>query len=48
MTGLTRESINKHLATWRDSGWVTLSDRYVTVLNPQRLHDLLRDHSLES
>jgi CRP/FNR family transcriptional regulator, cyclic AMP receptor protein len=47
MTGLTRESINKHLATWRDSGWVTLSDRYVTVLNPQRLQDLLRDHSLE-
>ena len=47
MTGLTRESINKHLAAWRDSGWVTLSDRYVTVLNPQRLQDLLRDHSLE-
>jgi CRP/FNR family transcriptional regulator, cyclic AMP receptor protein len=46
MTGLTRESINKHLATWRDSGWVTLSDRYVTVLNPQRLQDLLRDHTL--
>jgi len=46
MTGLTRESINKHLAAWRDSGWVTLSDRYVTVLNPQRLQDLLRDHSL--
>jgi CRP/FNR family transcriptional regulator, cyclic AMP receptor protein len=46
MTGLTRESINKHLATWRDSGWVTLSDRYVTVLNPQRLQDLLRDHML--
>jgi len=47
MTGLTRESINKHLAAWRDSGWVRLSDRYVTVLNPQRLQDLLRDHSLE-
>lgn len=46
MTGLTRESINKHLAHWRDAGWVTLSDRYVTVLNPQRLHDLLRDHAL--
>jgi CRP-like cAMP-binding protein len=44
MTGLTRESINKLLATWRDSGWVTLSDRYVTVRNPQGLQDLLRDH----
>jgi len=45
MTGLTRESINKHLATWRDAGWVSLSDRHVTVRSPQRLQDLLRDRA---
>jgi CRP/FNR family transcriptional regulator, cyclic AMP receptor protein len=40
MTGLTRESINKHLATWRDSGWVRLSDGGIVLVNPRGLRDL--------
>ncbi len=44
MTGLTRESINKHLAQWRDSGWVSLSDRFVTVHDPRQLQALLSEH----
>jgi CRP/FNR family transcriptional regulator, cyclic AMP receptor protein len=41
MTGLTRESINKHLATWRDSGWVRLSERGIVLINPRALRDLV-------
>ena len=32
MTGLTRESINKHLSGWRDEGLISISDRCVTLL----------------
>jgi CRP-like cAMP-binding protein len=31
MTGLTRESINKHLRTWRAMGWVELTGSAVTL-----------------
>ncbi len=31
MTGLTRESINKHLRTWRAMGWVELAGSAVTL-----------------
>jgi CRP/FNR family transcriptional regulator, cyclic AMP receptor protein len=31
MTGLTRESINKHLRAWREMGWVELSGSAVTL-----------------
>ena len=40
MTGLTRESINKHLAAWRDSEWVRLSDGGIVLINPRALRDL--------
>ena len=33
MTGLTRESINKHLSTWREEGLIRLSDRSITLLD---------------
>ena len=33
MTGLTRESINKHLSGWRDEGLIRLSDRAITLLD---------------
>jgi CRP/FNR family cyclic AMP-dependent transcriptional regulator len=33
MTGLTRESINKHLSAWRDEGLIRLSDRFITLLD---------------
>jgi CRP/FNR family transcriptional regulator len=46
MTGLTRESINKHLATWRDAGWVALSGRSLTLLDVGALQGLLQDHEL--
>jgi CRP/FNR family transcriptional regulator len=44
LTGLTRESINKHLANFRDSGWIRLSGREIALLDlpalKQNLHDL--------
>jgi CRP/FNR family transcriptional regulator, cyclic AMP receptor protein len=40
MTGLTRESINKHLASWRDTDWVRLSDGGIVLVNPRALRDL--------
>jgi CRP/FNR family transcriptional regulator, cyclic AMP receptor protein len=46
MTGLTRESINKHLATWRDAGWVALSGKSLTLLDVGALQTLLSDHEL--
>jgi len=48
MTGLTRESINKHLAGWRDSGWLHLSDGAIVLVRVDRLRNLLREHSWES
>lgn len=47
MTGLTRESINKHLATWRDAGWLRLADGAVVISRVSALRDLLREHELE-
>ncbi|MBV8589741.1 MAG: Crp/Fnr family transcriptional regulator [Acetobacteraceae bacterium] len=47
MTGLTRESINKHLAAWREEGWVRLTtDGAIILVNPQGLRDLLRTQGL--
>ena len=48
MTGLTRESINKHLSTWRDAGWVALSGRSLTLRDVGALQALLSDHELPS
>ena len=43
MTGLIRESINKHLGTWRDAGWLSLSGRTITLHDVGALRALVRD-----
>ncbi len=43
MTGMTRESVNKHLGIWRDAGWILFSGGSVTLINAGALADLLRD-----
>ena len=43
MTGLARESINKHLAAWRDDKWVQITDRYLTVRDATALRDVVAD-----
>lgn len=40
MTGLSRETINKQLGTWRDSGWLTLDGGQLTLLNLEALRTL--------
>ena len=40
MTGLTRESINKHLAAWRDTGWVRVAEDGIVLVNLRGLRDL--------
>jgi CRP-like cAMP-binding protein len=45
MTGLTRESINKHLSSWRDNGWITFTDGAITLVNLEALQALLVDHA---
>jgi CRP-like cAMP-binding protein len=37
MTGMTRESVNKHLGLWRDAGWILLSGGAVTLVNAEAL-----------
>ena len=46
ITGLTRESINKQLAAWRDDSWVHVSDRYVTVLDVASLREVVASGEL--
>ena len=43
MTGLIRESINKHLGLWREAGWLSQSGRTITLHNVAALRALLRD-----
>ena len=43
MTGLIREIINRHLSSWRDAGWLRLSDRSIVLTDVQALRALLRD-----
>jgi len=47
MTGLTRESINKRLASLRDAGWIALSGGSVTLLDIAGLESLLHDDDKE-
>jgi CRP-like cAMP-binding protein len=47
MTGLIRESINRHLGTWRDAGWIGLTEGTITLCNIGALRGLLRDHDVE-
>jgi CRP/FNR family cyclic AMP-dependent transcriptional regulator len=44
MTGLIRESINKHLKAWRAAGWVELSGGNVTLRDVRALQDYVRDN----
>jgi CRP/FNR family transcriptional regulator, cyclic AMP receptor protein len=44
MTGLIRESINKHLKAWRAAGWVELCGGGVTLRDVQALQDYVRDN----
>ena len=37
LTGLTRETINRHLTAWRERGWLEISNRHVTLLNAEAL-----------
>jgi CRP/FNR family transcriptional regulator len=43
MTGLIRESINKHLGSWREAGWLSQSGRTITLRNVAALRALVRD-----
>ena len=40
LTGLSRESINKQLATWRDRKWIQLSNKQITLLDVEALRTL--------
>jgi CRP/FNR family transcriptional regulator, cyclic AMP receptor protein len=44
MTGLTRESINKHLAAWRDKDWIRLSGHAIDIVHIDSLRQLLADY----
>jgi CRP/FNR family transcriptional regulator, cyclic AMP receptor protein len=44
MTGLIRESINKHLGLWREAGWLSQTGRTITLHDIAALHALLRQH----
>lgn len=41
MSGLIRESINKHLGMWRDAGWLSQAGRTITLHNLPALRGLL-------
>ena len=47
MTGLTRESINKHLAAMRDAGWISLASGTVTLRDIDRLERCLNDQDTQ-
>lgn len=44
MTGLIRESINKHLKAWRAAGWIDLSAGNVTLRDVRALQDYVRNN----
>jgi CRP/FNR family cyclic AMP-dependent transcriptional regulator len=46
MTGLIRESINKHLGLWREAGWLSQAGRTITLHDVAALHALLREHEM--
>ncbi|HYZ62016.1 MAG TPA: Crp/Fnr family transcriptional regulator [Acetobacteraceae bacterium] len=47
MTGLSRETINKQLAAWRDQGWIELSPGHIGLLAAESLRTLV-DEALEA
>jgi CRP-like cAMP-binding protein len=44
MTGLIRESINKHLGQWRDAGWLSQNGRTITLHDLAAFHALVHEH----
>jgi CRP/FNR family cyclic AMP-dependent transcriptional regulator len=44
MTGLIRESINKHLNAWRAAGWIELTGGSVTLCDVCALQAFVRDN----
>jgi CRP/FNR family transcriptional regulator, cyclic AMP receptor protein len=44
MTGLIRESINKHLKAWRAAGWIELAGGSVTLRDIAALQAFVRDN----
>jgi CRP/FNR family transcriptional regulator, cyclic AMP receptor protein len=44
MTGLIRESINKHLNAWRAAGWIELAGGSVTLCDVCALQDFVRNN----
>jgi CRP/FNR family transcriptional regulator, cyclic AMP receptor protein len=48
MTGLIRESINKHLGLWREAGWLSQTGRTITLHDVAALHALLREQGAEA
>jgi CRP-like cAMP-binding protein len=40
LTGLSRESINKQLSAWRDSGWIELNGRTLTLIDGAALSEI--------
>jgi CRP-like cAMP-binding protein len=47
MTGLIRESINKHLKAWRAAGWIELAGGSVTLRDVDALRDFVRDNEAQ-
>jgi CRP/FNR family transcriptional regulator, cyclic AMP receptor protein len=47
MTGLTRESINKHLSGWRDEGIIRISDRCITIMDRPSMERRAREITYE-
>jgi len=45
MTGLSRETINKQLAHWRDSGWIELGPGHLCLLAAEALRTLVEEAS---
>jgi CRP/FNR family transcriptional regulator, cyclic AMP receptor protein len=46
MTGLIRESINKHLGSWREAGWLSQVGRTITLHDVAALRALLREQEM--
>ncbi|MCB9947325.1 MAG: Crp/Fnr family transcriptional regulator [Rhodospirillaceae bacterium] len=47
LMGTSRESINKHLQSWRRQGWIELERRHVTIRDADRLREVV-DGNLEA
>ncbi len=46
LLGTSRESINKHLQSWRREGWIALERRHVVIRDTAALEDVISDGEL--